>query len=120
MQGINYKYDILSNFLSKGISLDNMGVNETCWAYDDILDIINYLYKKEYAVLGGDVLIKNNGSIQYTYDNWYVDKKEDESLAGYLKRCRDESINYINKYVKLNNNEDKDIYFVIVYKYYDI
>lgn len=117
MQGINDKYEILSSFLSKGISLVNMGINEICWAYDDILDIINYLYKKEYAILGGDVLVKNNGSIQYTYDNWYVEKKEYESLSKYLKRCRDESINYINKYVQLNN---EDLYFVIVYKYYEI
>lgn len=110
------KYSILSDFLHKAISLEFMGINEVCWKYEDVKYIVDYLYKNNCVILGGDILIKKNDEYLYTYDNWFVEKNsEDMSYIEYVEKSRNETIKYINEYV---NDNGKNFYFVIVYKEY--
>lgn len=108
------KYCILSGFLDKSVSLVSMGIDELCWSYENIKDIIDYLSKNNCVILGGDILIKKNNEFLYTYDNWFIEKKPyDLCDEKYIERSRNESIKYIDEYVMANG---KDFYFVIVYK----
>ncbi|ERJ85373.1 hypothetical protein HMPREF1989_01659 [Porphyromonas gingivalis F0566] len=43
-------------------------------------------------VLGGDVFyLKDDGEVDWTYDNWYIDRLENESDIQFLKRSMEES-----------------------------
>ncbi|WP_308698858.1 Imm40 family immunity protein [uncultured Thomasclavelia sp.] len=114
MFDIYKKYYILSDYLDKAVSLVSMGINEVCWSYEDVKDIVDYLSKNNCVILGGDILIKKNNEFIYTYDNWFVAKNPYEPCdKKYIERSRDESIKYIDEYVMANG---KEFYFVVVYK----
>lgn len=113
MFDIYKKYYMLSDFLDKAVSLVSMGINEVCWSYDNVKDIIDYLSRNNCVILGGDILIKKNNEFTYTYDNWFIEKKPYELYdEKYIERSRNESIKYIDEYVMANG---KDFYFVVVY-----
>lgn len=87
-----------------GIDLKNiLGVSEWAWKYDDVINIINILEKKDAVILGGDVL---NQEFSYTGDNWAyenLDSKESiEKTKNYIK----------NYYQRMGNN----YYYVLVVK----
>lgn len=107
------KYYMLSDFLDNAVSLVDMGINEVCWHYENVKDIIYYLAKNDCVILGGDILIKKDNKFAYTHENWFIEKKPYESYKKYIERSRDKSIKYIDEYTMANGT---DFYFVIVYE----
>lgn len=92
----------------KGIYLNKyLGINEYAWKYSEIIEVINFLSKNNFQILGGDVYSFDNNTIKVTYDNWFCSSKTLEDNVSY-------SLKYINTYY--NNNGDDYIYSIVVKK----
>ena len=66
---------------------------------EDALNLLDLCFELFIPVLGGDVLfLKDNGSLDYTYDNWYINRLQAETFYQFLKRSIDVSKDYINNY----------------------
>ena len=50
------------------------------------------------AVLGGDVLTKKNGSLEYVYANWSCSKKDNESFNDYAVRSLQLAVSYVSNF----------------------
>jgi hypothetical protein len=83
---------------SKGRSLQDIGVGGCAFAKADALDAVASLVGSQVAIAGGDVLSVASGRPRYTYDNWYVDRRDDESLEDYLARSWVAAERYIREY----------------------
>lgn len=108
----HYK-EIPDNLFNKSKSLTSLGVYSVCWSYADAIEVINFLYENNFAILGGDVISFSENKFKYTYDNWSVDRKKLETDKMYLERSKNESLNYIEDYIY---QKGTDFYFVVVYK----
>ena len=53
---------------------------------------------KGFAVLGGDVVLVENGKLSYTYDNWYTDSEVGEAYEHYCARSRAYTLEYVLRY----------------------
>ncbi len=103
------KYSYLpTELLSVGKSLEDMGISETAWKSQDALKVIDYLAKKGHTILGGDVYTYSENEIESTYDNWYSDKSNRESV---VQESRKKAFEYITEYNK--NNGDNYLYSII-------
>jgi hypothetical protein len=63
---------------TKAISLQNIGVNDIAWFRSDALKLLKIFEDSSIAVVGGDVLKKDNDNYKYNYDNWDSDIKPGE------------------------------------------
>lgn len=90
---------------NKAVTLKALGLdNSYAWPQEDVVDVIDELSKKGFAILGGDVLqILDNGTIKYTYDNWYIQKQSGFSWEEYVAQSRDYARNYILSYPKIKD-----------------
>ena len=46
---------------------------EEAWKINETLILSNALMKKQYIILGGDILYSN---LEYSYDNWYFESAD--------------------------------------------
>ncbi|MGP1458318.1 MAG: Imm40 family immunity protein [Treponema sp.] len=76
---------------------------------EHIFVVIKQYEALKIPILGGDVYIKENGIYTPTYDNWHVDKVQNEQENAYLKR----SIAHVTQYIK-NYKYKKSAVFVFV------
>jgi len=83
---------------SKGRLLQGMGIGGFALAKEDALEAVRSLVGSQVAIAGGDVLCVENGRPKYTYDNWYVNRREEESLKDYLARSWDTAERFIREY----------------------
>lgn len=100
----------------KGVDKNTALINKA-FNKEDSLKVLDLYYNLEIPVLGGDVLYLNDKNfLDWTFDNWCVERLEQEDEIQYLKRSIKESRIYIEKY---NNPSLKDrlILFDIVPKY---
>lgn len=106
---MNYidKREILSEFFQdKGYDLrkfqgfpDNSMVISKALNKEDALNVLDLYYELFIPVLGGDVLyLKQNGILDYTNDNWCIDRLHKETYSQFLKRSIDTSKDYIKNY----------------------
>jgi hypothetical protein len=110
----NLPNDFSKNLLDFGIPLNEHGINEIAWRYENVFDVIDILIQNKYSILGGDVYIIKGNEIESTYDNWYIEKSETDNQEAYLIKSRDKAISYIKNYNSNNNNPS--IVFVLVYE----
>jgi|AGTN01.1.fsa_nt_gi hypothetical protein len=104
----------IDNYLTdKGIILKELGLNEYALSKYYSFEFIKILKEEKIAILGGDVYFKDKGDIYYTYDNWYIQRKDNESYDSYLQRSINVSLEYIKSYSKINIDES-NLYFVFV------
>lgn len=85
--------------LSRGISLDNLGVRNWALGRDDALHAIYELEAFGIAILGGDVYNLVGEKVEQTYDSWYCDQGHDESDSVFFKRSSDKAKSYIFNYL---------------------
>ncbi|MCU1255749.1 MAG: hypothetical protein JWM83_2048 [Candidatus Angelobacter sp.] len=83
---------------TRGRSLHELGVAGVGFTRSDALDALKCLKGSQAGVLGGDVLKVLKGKLQYTYDNWHVDRMPSEDISDFLKRSITETNNYIRNY----------------------
>ena len=101
----------VEKILSKGLSLQNFGINNWGLAKEKALIAINELRNLSIPVLGGDVMRLENGEWTHTYDNWYCDKLPNESKERFVIRSTQAADEYVNNY---DVSSDSEILFVIV------
>ena len=85
-------------FESRGISLQDIGVNNFALDKTSTLEYFQKLFKEHVAILGGDVYLLKDGKLKLTYDNWYCNRGESESMESYVARSIDEAKTYIENY----------------------
>jgi len=95
----------VDTILSVGISLESMGVNNWALSRQDALQALSHFVELQIPILGGDVCEFMNEVIKYNYDNWYCERKINETLLDYVERSAREAKNYIERY------PDKVVYF---------
>jgi hypothetical protein len=100
--------DFPKQLIENGYSLEPIGITEMAWKCGDAIEVINYLASKGFAILGGDVYLKNDNGFESTYDSWYINKSTSQS---FVEESRKKALEYISKY--LINNGDKYIYSLI-------
>lgn len=108
--------DMIYNYLlNNGVKLWEETSKEYALSRDNSLKFIEILRLEKKAILGGDVLYKKNNIFYHTYDNWYIQKVNNESHDSYLQRSIEISLEYIKNYNNKKINES-DLYFVIVFE----
>jgi hypothetical protein len=91
--------DIPDDYKNKQVFLNSLGVKGFAWDKETIISFLKDKRLDNVIILGGDVLICENGKLRYTYDNWYIgDKNIQESHLEYCKRSKEEALNYIINY----------------------
>ncbi len=90
--------------IKKAISLADLGVADLAWTRLDVFEIIKELSDPNVAVLGGDVLKKEDAKYKYTYDNWHCDIRQGEEWDDYAKRSRKETEEYLKIYPDTGDN----------------
>ena len=105
----NLPKDIPDEYYSSIIRVDPEQNNKDIgWKYEHVLNVINYLCDKGYAILGGDVYKIDNDGIEFKGDNWHIDKISKDSDKAYVEKSRKKAIDYVTIYH--NRNSEKGIY----------
>ena len=72
--------------ISKCFSLEEIGINNFAFLYQQAILLVDVLRQSNVPILGGDVYLRLESSIEISYDNWYCDKKEDERDSVFVNR----------------------------------
>jgi len=96
--------ELPETFIQKAISLSHLGVAGLAWIRRDAFEIIKALDGSTIAILGGDVLKKENNVYKYNYDNWHCDIRQGEDWGAYAQRSRKETEEYLCKYPDHGDN----------------
>jgi hypothetical protein len=93
-----------SAIVKTALSLENIGVDEYAWDWQDSIKIIETLTgpANKIPILGGDVYVLANGQFKHTGDSWFIEKAVSESSDVFLDRTRFISIAYIKTYTARN------------------
>jgi len=92
-------------FLNTGISLQVIGLNSFAWKFPLVLEVITFLERENYVILGGDVLLYNGEHIENTYDSWYFNIDESLTKEQNIKQSVLLADQYLKKYNETNNGE---------------
>ncbi|ONK25398.1 hypothetical protein BVE84_10120 [Streptococcus azizii] len=92
------------NFLGKGVSLSEIGVNEYVYAWKHVDAVLSEIKKLNLVILGGDVYIEKNHRMTLTYDSWYYNRLYTPSDC---KLSIDKARGYIYDYIEKNG----DLYY---------
>ena len=84
--------------LQRARTLDHLGVGERAWPRDAAIAIIRHLRSQGVAVLGGDVLSDENGTLRHNYANWHSDPRPAEAYSEFALRSQEEALAYLEQY----------------------
>lgn len=104
MKKVSSKIQLPILLKSLAISLEDLGIEDLAWKWEDIHHVIEFLTQNGFAILGGDVYIIKNNQKEATYDSWYIDKEPGKSWSDYVDECKKVTIDYINKYHAKNGD----------------
>lgn len=98
----------------KGILLTDLKINSYAFNRTDTLEAIDALEQDGMAILGGDVLVAQEGKWKwgYTNNNWYCNPQPDEVAKFYIKRCADVARDYVKNY---NETRDKKYIYNLIF-----
>ena len=82
----------------RGRSLTAAGVNEVALRRADALDAIRWLREKGLPILGGDVWLERDGTLDLSYDNWYAESEPGESTRSSLEGTWTIAEEFITRY----------------------
>jgi hypothetical protein len=80
------------------LSVINPGSSEVALDRPSALEAIEALSGSAVAILGGDVLTEDGGSLRYVYATWSTSRKGDESMAEFASRSHAEAAEYVRGY----------------------
>jgi hypothetical protein len=101
----------ISDILSRGHFLGDIGINGWALNKEEAEIALLEFEKMQIPILGGDVYEMKNSIISHNYDNWYYERKEDESFAEFVSNSIEKATEYIRNYYR---NCDPNIFFVLV------
>lgn len=96
--------------LSIGRPLKDTGVRNWALNKECALAALDQLAVAGIAVLGGDVYLEHDQTVQSNYDNWYCQRENGESYTAFVAR----SIMYSRAYVSNYNFPSAPVLFAIV------
>ena len=99
--------------ISKYFSLEEIGINNFAFLYQQAILLVDVLRQSNVPILGGDVYLRLESSIEISYDNWYCDKKEDERDSVFVNRSCDVAETFIKEYKRKNAIKEPLFAFVI-------
>jgi|SRR5258706_3338066 hypothetical protein len=105
--------DFPPHLVRAALDLLPFGFDEWAWPYPEILEVIEELAARSYAILGGDVWRKGERGMGSLGDNWYLDPDASMSWSTYVRESANASLKYIQRYH--DRNED-GYWFVPVFK----
>ena len=108
---IHRKMNVVNEILKVGVSLESIGVKNWALSKEDAVKVLDKFYELQIPILGGDVCENINGVIQYNYDNWYCDRRPNESQLDFVNRSITQARDYINNY---NSDNIENIFFAFV------
>lgn len=76
----------------------NPGSNEVALPRRAAIDTLTAIKGLRISVLGGDVLMQQNDSLEYVYANWYCSKGDGESPNEYADRSLQYALSYISSF----------------------
>ena len=88
-----------------------IGTEECALSRSNALEALDLAQEAEFAVLGGDVYLRQSGKISPAYANWSVDKQDHEKQVDYIARSCKETREYILEYP---NPPEGEFLFVLV------
>jgi len=102
--------DILKD---RGVPLSeiNPGSKEIALFRKDSLLALDIIRESGLIILGGDVLERINGKLQYTYDNWSYQRRAGETPEQQATASIEEAHKYISSY---NSHAESEPMFVFV------
>ena len=92
------KHEIKEKIIEKSISLEKYGVNDLAWRREDAKNLIISIMSDEIGILGGNVCKFVSSRLEFLCDNWFSEKKKEESNEQYYLRSKVESLKYIENY----------------------
>lgn len=99
--------------LSRAIDLSHLHVAEVAWLRKDAVEIVKKLQGRNIAILGGDVLRKTDDLFEYDYNNWFIDRKQNESSEAYAVRSLEHAEAYLRKFP---DSDDGSVAYVLVFR----
>ena len=99
--------------ISKYFSLEEIGIDNCAFPYEQAIMLVDMLRQSCVPILGGDVYLRLESSIEISYDNWYCDKKEDERDSVFVNRSCDVAETFIKEYKRKNAIKEPLFAFVI-------
>lgn len=94
-----------STFKELAIPLSGIGVDNVAWKYNDCIEVVNFLTKHGFFILGGDVYGCKNENINNTYDSWYINKNNLLARKDLIELGKSKTLSYIKKYKDLNGDD---------------
>lgn len=89
----------LRTFIKKrGRPLDDVGVNDFAFHYEDAIELINALHGVGAPILGGDVYIARTEKPEMTRDSWYCDRTIDETDSAFVERSRARAFGFLEHF----------------------
>jgi Immunity protein 40 len=86
---------------ARGISLISKGVNEYAWDRQDALSVVAAATNAGLPILGGDVWQQDvSERWRPTHQNWYSERRPNESPADYVSRSRAEALAFLNRHAE--------------------
>lgn len=75
---------------------------EIAWHASDVPSLFEYASKESRVILGGDVVTLQG---VYTYDNWYYEVTNEQSVSAAVRESIITAEKYINSYIQRNGNQ---------------
>ena len=96
-------------FIKNGLALCPEGTDEVAWPISMAREILLNVHMAKYAVVGGDIYIKENSKLKFAYETWCCDIEKGEKWEDYITRSNSEAMEFLNSYWI-----DKDNWFILV------
>ena len=81
--------------VSRAVPLASEGVEDVAWCREDALEVIRLARDAQFAILGGDVWMRQGKRWVPTYDTWACDRDQEESLEAFSARSCDKASAYV-------------------------
>lgn len=91
--------------------LSCLGIDGIAYSYKTAIAKVHSYFEQQIPIVGGDVFVLVNNSLEPTDDSWYCEQMPDEPYIDYVYRCSKVACDYINMYVSKNGNH---LFFSIV------
>ena len=77
---------------------EKLGVKEWAFTRADALKLLEIMKQAQMPNIGGDVVIENEGGLNYTNDSWYYNRSDHETQEQYVVSSISKAEEYIKNY----------------------
>lgn len=97
--------DLPETLLQAARDLHPQHIGGFAWPYPEVLDVIDELSSRDLVTLGGDVFRVTAEGPEMTYDSWYLDRRLEQSWAGFVAQAAHEARRYVEAYYHRNGRD---------------